>query len=343
MSDTLAGRGGLVRAAVIGLGVGRAHALAFARTEGCVVRWLYDLDPARAVEVAKEIGQGEPAESFEAILADPKTDVVALATYDDQHAGQAVQVLEAKKHLFCEKPLCRTLEELRSIEIARRAAGTHLRSNLVLRAAPVYGWLRDAIRAGELGTVYAFDGDYLYGRLHKITGGWRRDVEDYSVLLGGGVHMVDLMLWLLGERPESVEALGNRLATQGTEFRYDDFAAATFRFPSGAIGRITANFGCVHRHQHVVRVFGTEKTFLLDDQGPRLFEARGDDQTARPLDLATLPASKGDLIPGLVRAIRAGEDPAPAARHELDVIAATIAAHQAIGASHPTRIPYPCT
>ena len=47
--------------------------------------------------------------------------------------------------------------------------------------------------------------DYLYGRLQKITDDWRSRVADYSVMLGGGVHMVDLMLWLTGQRPTRQE------------------------------------------------------------------------------------------------------------------------------------------
>ena len=49
-----------------------------------------------------------------------------------------------------------------------------LACNLVLRAAPLYvgGSKRPSAR-GELGEIYAMDGDYLYGRLPKITDGWR--------------------------------------------------------------------------------------------------------------------------------------------------------------------------
>ena len=39
------------------------------------------------------------------------------------------------------------------------------------------------------------------------------------------MHLVDLMMWVLGERPATVSAVGNRIATEGTSFRYDDFVA----------------------------------------------------------------------------------------------------------------------
>src|SRR6185503_7475057 len=104
-------------------------------------------------------------------------------------------------------------------------------------------------------------------------------VPDYSVMAGGGVHLVDLMLWLTGQQPTTVSAVGNRIATANSRFAYDDFVTATYAFPSGLVGRITANFGCVHRHQHVVRVFGTKGTFIHDDAGARLHWTRDE---ARP-------------------------------------------------------------
>ncbi len=200
--------------------------------------------------------------------------------------------------------------------------------------------MRDAIAAGELGEIYAFDGDYLYGRLAKITEGWRRDVDHYSVIQGGGVHLVDLMIWLTREQPIRVSAVGNRIVTRDTAFRYPDFVAATYELPSGAIGRITANFGCVHKHQHVVRVFGTKATFIHDDAGARLHLQRDPGGPPRAIELAPVAATKGDLIPHFLDDVLAGRDPAPAARHEYAVITACIAADRALASAQPQPIEY---
>jgi predicted dehydrogenase len=328
-----------VNAAVVGLGVGEQHARALAAHPGVRLAWLCDLDRARAEALSTALGQGQVAPDLDTILADPAVDLVVLASYDDHHAAQVVAALAAGKHVFCEKPLCRTLDEMRAIVSAR--GDRHLGCNLILRAAPLYRWLRAAIRDGELGEIYAVDGDYLYGRLAKITDGWRGAVDDYSVFQGGGVHLLDLMMWLLGERPARVAAVGNRIVTRDTGFRYPDFVAATYELPSGAIGRITANFGCVHKHQHVLRVFGTRATFLHDDAGARLHLARDPGAPPRVIDLAPVAAGKGDLIPRFVDDLVAGVDPAPAARHELDVMAACIAADHALAAKQPHAIEYP--
>lgn len=329
-----------LQVAVVGLGIGEQHAVTYAGLDGCRLRWVCDLDAARAGDVIAKVGQGQVAPSFDAIVRDPAVDVVSIASYDDVHAPQVVAALAAGKHVFVEKPLCRTETELVAVQRACRESTRHLASNLVLRGAPLYRHLKALIAGGDLGTVYAFDGDYLYGRLHKITDGWRGAIPDYSVMLGGGVHLVDLMLWLTGQRPSAVSASGNGISTSGARFQRHDFVAATYEFPSGLVGRITANFGSVHRHHHVVRVFGTRGTFIYDDAGARLHRDRDPAVASTALDLAPLPASKGVLIPDFVAGIRAGGDPRAAAEHEFAVIAACIAADQALAIGKPTEVHY---
>jgi predicted dehydrogenase len=323
---------------VVGLGVGEAHATAFAALPSCELRWVFDVNPARAQRVAGTIGQGRAARSFAEILHDERVDIVSIASYDDAHCEQTVAALDAGKHVFVEKPLGRTIGELRAVKDAWKRADRRLASNLVLRAAPAYRWLKDAIAVGTFGEVYAFDGDYLYGRIEKITRGWRGRVDQYSVMTGGGIHLIDLMLWAAGQRPDRVSVAGNRISTAGTMFRYDDFQAATFQFASTLIGRVTANFGCVHRHQHVVRVFGTKGTFVCDDQGPRVFASR--EQPAASLDLAALPVSKGDLIPAFVDAVVAGAACDRDMQHECDVISVCVAADRAARTGEPVDVEY---
>lgn len=324
-------------AAVIGLGVGEAHARAYAALPACRLRWVYDVDVERAKAVAAALPDARVASDLDCLLRDPAVDIVSIASYDDAHADQVIAALESRKHVFAEKPLCRTPEELKRVKRAWAAGPSlHVGSNLVLRAAPLFRWLKDAVAGGQFGEIYAFDGDYLYGRLSKVTEGWRRNVVDYSVLAGGGVHLVDLLLWVTSQRPDGVTASGNRFCTSGTPFKYQDFQAASFRFPSGLIGRISANFGCVHPHRHVVRIFGTAATFIHDDQGARLYSTRDEGQPPQRLELSAQPLSKGALIGPFVDRILRGTDSAPLVQHEFDVISACVAADLAAcdGESH---------
>jgi hypothetical protein len=74
------------------------------------------------------------------------------------------------------------------------------------------------------------------------------------------------------------------------------------------VARFVGNFGCVHRHQHVLRVFGTKGSFLYDDAGARVHTSRDPAETARAVKEESLPASKGVLIPGFVEALLKDED-----------------------------------
>jgi predicted dehydrogenase len=330
-----------LRVGVIGLGVGEQHAIAFARDERCELAALCDLSEGTLGRVGARYPGTRRTTDPDELLRDASLDAVAIASYDDAHFAQVLTALRHGKHVFVEKPLCRDEDELRDLRAASRAApGLVLASNLVLRAAPLYRWVRTERESGRLGRVYAFDGDYLYGRMHKITDGWRREVEDYSVLLGGGVHLVDLMLFATGERPVRVSAVGNRIATAGTAFRYLDFATATFEFESGLVGRVTANFGCMHSHQHVVRVFATEATVLHDDCGPRVHGSRDPEVPARPLELDPLPPSKGALVPAFVDAVVGERDSGVGAEHEFAVIAACLAADRALAAGEAVAVDY---
>jgi predicted dehydrogenase len=329
-------------AAVVGLGVGEQHARAYAAHPAIGALWLHDRDTEQAQAVAQRLPGARVASSFEAMIAEPAVQMVSIASFDDDHFGQVVAALSAGKHVFVEKPLCRTLEELRRIHALWAGAGGRLRlgSNLILRAAPLYGWLKRQIAAGALGDLYAIDGDYLYGRIHKVTEGWRREVADYSVMQGGGIHLLDLMLWLTGRRPLSVTAAGNRISTAGTAFRYNDYCAATLQFDGGMIGRLSANYGCVHRHQHVLRVFGTRATFIYDDAGARLHESRDPAVPARRLQESPLPASKGDLIPGFIAAIVGNGDYAAETQSVFDGICVAIACDRAVASGQLEQVEY---
>ena len=328
--------------AVIGLGVGAQHALAYGSTGLCQLRWVHDLDVEKARKMAITLEADGVAESYEQVLDDPDVQAVSIASYDDVHFDQVVAALNAGKHVFVEKPLCETVDELETVKRAwwKHEGALKLSSNLILRDAPIYRWLKQKIEDGDFGELYAFDGEYLYGRLQKITCGWRKNIEGYSVILGGAVHLVDLMLWLTGERPTEVYGAGNRISTKNTEFRYMDYVTATLQSQSGLVSRITANFGCVHRHQHVLRLFGTQATFLYDDAGPRMHVTRDPTVSAGIVSLPTLPATKGGLVGSFISAILLDEDISAHTQEIFDVISICDACDEAVEANSVVKVRY---
>lgn len=88
------------------------------RSTGAELSTLVSAGGASAVHVGRKLGFRVAATDSKAALCDPETNVVVIATRHDQHASQVLAALEAGKHVFCEKPLCLSEEELNSIEAA---------------------------------------------------------------------------------------------------------------------------------------------------------------------------------------------------------------------------------
>ncbi len=293
-----------LRAGIIGLGVGERHIAGFRAHPACTVTALADIDPAKRAMAAERYPGLALHATAESLIDDPAIDVVAIASYDEAHAAQVLRALDRGKHIFVEKPLCQSATELVRIQeaLARRPE-LRLSSNLILRRAPRFRALKAKIQGGELGRLFHLEADYNYGRIHKILDGWRGKQEYYSVMLGGGVHVVDLLLWLAGERVAEVACFGNRIATEGTGFRFDDLRVAILRFRSGAVAKVAANFGCVFPHFHRLLVYGTAATFENGFDAGRLWRSRDADAAPDLMYEAYPGAAKGDLIPSFIDAI----------------------------------------
>lgn len=328
--------------AVAGLGVGERHARMATSLPTTSLRQVFDPVEAKRARVARDTGARDAA-GFDALIADAEAHVIVVASPDHCHADQIVAALQAGRHVFAEKPLCNTPGELARIihEWRRHEGRLHLMSNLVLRAAPLYLWLKAEIEAGTFGEIYAFDGDYLYGRLEKMLTGWRGYGANYSGMKGGGVHLVDLMCWLTGQRPSHAFTIGSNICTRGTTVVSADHMSATFRFASGLVGRVTANLGCVHRHHHFVRIFGTKATFVYDDLGPRVHLTRDPAVRASPVELDPLPAGKSDLFPGFIEGIRAGRDRRRETEEEFATVSVCFASDASLASGVEEAIEYP--
>jgi predicted dehydrogenase len=315
-----------LRAAVIGLGVGEAHAAAYDRHPACELALLCDLDADRLAAVGRAYPGARATRDPAEALADPAIDLVSIASYDDAHYDQVRAAIEHGKHVFVEKPLCMRVDELRELKrLLDARPEVRLSSNLILRASPRFRELKLGVENGAFGELYYVQGAYDYGRLHKIVDGWRGDLPFYSVVLGGAVHVVDLLLWLTGERVAAVTARGNRIASRGSKFRFDDLVTATLEFESGLLGTVTANFGSVTPHFHELRLYGTEATFANGIPNAVVHSRTA----SRTVETPYPGVAKGDLIGPFVDAVAAGEDPPVPAADVFETMSVCLAIDEA--------------
>ena len=328
-----------MRAAVIGLGVGEQHAAAYAEHPSVELAALCDIDEARMEEVGAAHPGAQRTTSADEVLADPAIDVVSIASYDSDHHPQVMRALEHGKHVFVEKPLCQTEPQAREIHAAlAERPELVLSSNLLLRASPRFELLKRWIDDGRLGRIYYMEGDYDYGRLWKLTRGWRGDLESYSVTLGGTVHLIDLLLWLTGDRAVRAQAAANRLVTEGTKFRFDDLVVAILELESGGTMKVAANFGCVHPHYHDVQVFGTNGTFVNGLDAATLWTDSGDGACPEAVEAAYPGVRKGQLIGSFVDAVTGGGEPLVTAEQVFHVMATCFAVDRAAQTGAPVEV-----
>jgi predicted dehydrogenase len=332
----------VLRAAIIGLGVGESHIAGYEADGRCRVATLCDIDEEKLAAVGRRHTGRRLTSDPRKVLEDSDIDVVSIASYDDAHHAQIMAALGAGKHVFVEKPLCLHDGEFADICAAlRRAPRLRLSSNLILRKAPRFARLRAQLMANEFGRLYHVEADYTYGRLAKIVDGWRGRLPFYSVTHGGGVHMIDLLLWLTGEKPVRVAAIGSRLATRGTAFKHPDMVAALLEFPSGMTGKVSANFACVLPHGHAVALYGTEATFLQNALGAAVFRSRDPSVPLQPVGEPATSAGKGDLIPSFVRAILDGTPAEVECGDVLDGMAVSLAIERSQREGKGVTVDYP--
>lgn len=331
---------------VIGLGVGEQHAHAFAKHPDCRLVAICDHDAAKLAAVAERLPPARQYADADALIDDPDIGVVSIASNDDDHARQIVRALRLGKHVFSEKPLCLARGDLQEIHTAwRDARGARLTTNTVLRRSARFRWLRDAVAAGRLGKVYCIEGDYVYGRLPKLVSGWRGRIPGYSVVLGGGVHIIDLVLWLSGERPTEVVAWGSKLGSAGTGFGGTDLVMTMLRFPSGMLARVGCNFASVYPHHHRFLVHGTLATFenlpLAVSDAARLWVERDGGGPPQPVDAAYPGVAKGDLVPAFVDALLGRGVPDVTEEEAFGAIAVCLAIEESLALGRSVAIDYP--
>ncbi|MEZ6042703.1 MAG: Gfo/Idh/MocA family oxidoreductase [Planctomycetaceae bacterium] len=196
------------RAAVIGTGfIGPVHVEGLRRA-GIEVVASIGSTPEKSRLSAKKLGIHGPHRTFADVLADPEIDSVHLTTPNRFHFEQAKAVLQAGKHVICEKPLAMNSSQSSTlVDIASRsgcAAGVAYN----VRFYPLCHEAADRVRSGLVGTVFSATGSYVQDwllyetdynwRLHSEDGGELRAVADI------GSHWLDLVQFIAGQPVTSV-------------------------------------------------------------------------------------------------------------------------------------------
>ena len=266
-----------INVGVIGLGVGAKHARVLYSNKKVNLVTLCDFDNKKINLYKKIFKNCKFTTNPDDIFKNPNIDIVSIASYDNFHAKHILQAIKYNKHFFVEKPFCLNINELNKICLnLKKKKKIIFYSNLVLRSNPAFMDLKKRIKKKTTGDIYYCEGDYNYGRINKILYGWRGQIPFYSVILGGAIHLIDLIVWLSNKKIQYVTAEGNKISTNNTNFKNYDLVSALLKFKDGMIAKVTSNFASVTPHHHILSVYGTKSTFFYNNKVIKFYKSRDD-------------------------------------------------------------------
>ncbi len=288
------------------------HLSAFRNNPHTEVVAVSSLPRANAERCAAAAGLDVPClEDYEAALARPDVDIVALGTPQEFHASNTIAAARAGKHILIEKPAAQTPQELAAMRAAVRAAGVRTVVGFVLRWNPLFRRIKRLSSEGVFGTLYRVETDY-----QSYQGDWwggyatgRTVAKGGSAMLVAGCHAVDALRWFAGagefEAADPVEVFaysgGRRLGQtrqyspltfdwhEGEPLEYPGLEMLLVRFSNGVLGRVSVDFECIQPYAFPVRLFGDAGTVrdsrifvprqarewqTLEDPGPESSDVR---------------------------------------------------------------------
>ncbi|HLS13162.1 MAG TPA: Gfo/Idh/MocA family oxidoreductase [Beutenbergiaceae bacterium] len=282
-----------IRAAVIGTGfIGGVHAEAVRRAGGHVVGVLGS-SPQRAAEPAARLGVAAYG-SMRELLEDESVDVVHIASPNALHAQQAAAVLDAGKHVICEKPLTTTLAEARELHALAERRGLVNAVCYNLRFYPLVHEAASRVASGDLGTLRLVTGSYLQDwmlwetdwnwRIDPATAGPLRAVADIgshwldasSFVVGAPIESVYAQLHTFvpvrqrptGERESFAEGSADE-ATTPVQVGTDDAAQVLLRYANGARGALTVSQVSAGRKNTMsLQLDGSESALAWSSESP---------------------------------------------------------------------------
>ena len=257
-----------IRVGVIGLGYGEKHLKEYKKNRNVEIDTVCDFNQNKLRKIKSKYNAKNFTSNANQIILNPDIKIISIASYDNFHAKQIINSIIKNKAVFVEKPLCLNFNEFNKIQATlKKHKKSKISTNFVLRNLRVFSEVRNKIQKGYFGKIFNVEAEYNYGRKYKIINGWRGKIPYYSVMHGGGLHLIDIMQWITGLKILKVFAISNKIATKNSNFKFPDNITSLIIFNNGSIGKISSNFSIVAPHHHQLRISGTKRSFFYNQDG----------------------------------------------------------------------------
>lgn len=283
-----------INVAVIGAGwIGEIRAVNCARHPLVERLYLAEIDPAKAMRVADEIGASEWTTDYHELLARTDIDaVIVSATPENLHYPIARDCLLANKHVLLEKPMALTLRDADELIALAREAGLKLTIGYSQRYNPRYAYVKQCLTDGTLGAPVSALVTRSIPRTLGHAVGARAKLGPAQM---GATHDVDFLLWCLeGSRATRVYAQIVRKIQSGGG-GVPDCAWIMVTMDDGTVFTVGTNWALPpgvnpRRSSTFIEFVGTEGSILIDDSHRDLVLTTMKDGLAFPL--STMPGEE---------------------------------------------------
>lgn len=242
----------MVNIGVIGCGAWGANLVRnFYENPEANLLYCCDSNPEILRNIAQKYPEVNTVSNLEKVLDNKDIQAVVIATPLATHFQIAKKALEAKKHVYIEKPIASRSQEARELIDTARRVKRYLMVGHLLKYHPAVVKLKELIRSKELGEVY-----YVYSQ--RVNLGKIRQHE--NALWSFAPHDISVILYLIEEEPETVNAIGESYLQKGIE----DVVFVTLRFKNKKIAHIQLSWLDPHKIRKVT-IVGSKKMAVFDD------------------------------------------------------------------------------
>jgi myo-inositol 2-dehydrogenase/D-chiro-inositol 1-dehydrogenase len=255
---------------VIGAGgMGSRHVQNLHRyVKGACVAAIYDLDQARARQVAAECGSAQAFQDPLQLIQDAGVDAVVIASPDPTHAEFVLACLQQRKLVLCEKPLATTADEALKIVEAEQALGRRLIAvGFMRRFDPQHVAVRQVVAAGEIGRPILFKGVHRNPMIPPHLPG-------AAVVTNSAIHDIDSMRWLLGQEISEVYVRGVR-THRSFSAETQDMLLLQMALSGECLATVEVSVAVEYGYEVSAEIIGESGSALTAPPGLALVRSRG--------------------------------------------------------------------
>ena len=231
--------------------IARSFATALQGLESAHLYSVASRNPDRAKAFAKAFNVETRADSYDALIADPKVDVIYIASPHTFHAEHAIACLRAGKAVLCEKPMTiNSADAQRVVDVARQH-NTFYMEAVWTRFMPIFKHIRQWIDNGDIGDIQMLQASFgiaaPYNERHRL----------YDMTLAGGslldlgIYPITFAQWVMQVPPDHIAALA-KIGQSGV----DERTGIVLSYPNAVIA--TLNAAITSRTSHEAWIFGSK-------------------------------------------------------------------------------------